>query len=325
MIAGLAFRGGEQKVVLIDATCLKAHRTASRLRAKKRGPDDRRGRLIGRTWGGLNAKLHPSRIRMADRRPGLRCRMVAGSVERHRPRFLRPGQEVPRQVGPRRQAQMQAPQPDRDQVRQTEGLAPRRHPARDRCLKVILSAPAVQSRRLGRKQCGRAAIGPPLPQPRHRGVRKRSGPERTPVRRKRRSARCVTEPSSRLAQNAGTSAQGQGRDIRRLARGPGLGVPDRQQRIADVAQEMQVARCVPGVRACAHRSGPSPRAPLPANTEHAGALPSATRHWPIRPTPGLISARPRRRTPASRNVQVVLQDHPASAPRDFRWRARLPI
>ena len=32
-------------------------------------PDDRRGRLIGRTKGGLNTRLH-ARRRVADRRPG---------------------------------------------------------------------------------------------------------------------------------------------------------------------------------------------------------------------------------------------------------------
>ncbi len=43
---------------MIDATYLKAHRTASSLRAKKGGLDDQCGRLIGRTKGGLNTKLH---------------------------------------------------------------------------------------------------------------------------------------------------------------------------------------------------------------------------------------------------------------------------
>ncbi len=39
---------------MIDATHLKAHRTASSLGVKKGG----RGRLIGRTKGGMNTKLH---------------------------------------------------------------------------------------------------------------------------------------------------------------------------------------------------------------------------------------------------------------------------
>lgn len=42
---------------MTNATYLKAHRTALSLRAKK-GADDQRGRLIGRTKDGLNTKLH---------------------------------------------------------------------------------------------------------------------------------------------------------------------------------------------------------------------------------------------------------------------------
>ena len=37
MMVGRASAGGEEKVVMIDATYLKAHRTASSLRAKKGG------------------------------------------------------------------------------------------------------------------------------------------------------------------------------------------------------------------------------------------------------------------------------------------------
>jgi len=37
MMEGLASEGGEQKTIMIDATYLKAHRTASSLRAKKGG------------------------------------------------------------------------------------------------------------------------------------------------------------------------------------------------------------------------------------------------------------------------------------------------
>jgi hypothetical protein len=35
MTVRLTFDGGDEKVVMIGATCLKAHRTASSLRAKK--------------------------------------------------------------------------------------------------------------------------------------------------------------------------------------------------------------------------------------------------------------------------------------------------
>jgi hypothetical protein len=58
MMEGLASKGTEQKTIMIDATYLKAHRTASSLRAKKEGADDQRGRLIGRIKGGLNTKLY---------------------------------------------------------------------------------------------------------------------------------------------------------------------------------------------------------------------------------------------------------------------------
>ena len=37
MMEGLASKGTEQKTIMIDATYLKAHRTASSLRAKKGG------------------------------------------------------------------------------------------------------------------------------------------------------------------------------------------------------------------------------------------------------------------------------------------------
>ncbi len=54
MMIGLAAEHCEQTTVMIDATYLKAHRTASSLGVKKGG----RGRLSGRTKGGMNTKLH---------------------------------------------------------------------------------------------------------------------------------------------------------------------------------------------------------------------------------------------------------------------------
>ncbi|GAB5463330.1 MAG: hypothetical protein HoeaKO_34210 [Hoeflea alexandrii] len=54
MMVGLAAEHGEEKTVMIDATYLKAHRTATSMAVKKGG----RGRLIGRTKGGMNTKLH---------------------------------------------------------------------------------------------------------------------------------------------------------------------------------------------------------------------------------------------------------------------------
>lgn len=54
MMAGLAAGHGEEKNVTIDAAYLKAHRTAASMCLKKGG----RGRLIGRTKGGMKSKLH---------------------------------------------------------------------------------------------------------------------------------------------------------------------------------------------------------------------------------------------------------------------------
>ncbi len=53
-MTGLAADSARSKTIMLDATYLKAHRTASSLRAKKR----ERGRQIGRTKGGMNTKLH---------------------------------------------------------------------------------------------------------------------------------------------------------------------------------------------------------------------------------------------------------------------------
>jgi transposase len=58
MIEGLASKAAVPKTVMIDATYLKAHRTATCLRSKKGGAGDQRGRLIGRTKGGMNTRLH---------------------------------------------------------------------------------------------------------------------------------------------------------------------------------------------------------------------------------------------------------------------------
>ncbi len=52
-IEGLSSKSSVGKTVMMDATYLKAHRTASSLRLKRGS-----GRLIGRTKGGMNTKLH---------------------------------------------------------------------------------------------------------------------------------------------------------------------------------------------------------------------------------------------------------------------------
>ncbi|MBW6524631.1 IS5 family transposase [Sphingomonas sp. RHCKR47] len=73
MMEGLAAAGAEPQTVMIDATYLKAHRTASSLRVKK----GNLGRLIGRTKGGMNTKLHA--VADANGRP-LSFFMTAGPV-----------------------------------------------------------------------------------------------------------------------------------------------------------------------------------------------------------------------------------------------------
>ena len=52
IMTGLAAETPDNQKISIDATYLKAHRTASSLRLKKRG----RGGLIGRTKGGMNPR-----------------------------------------------------------------------------------------------------------------------------------------------------------------------------------------------------------------------------------------------------------------------------
>ncbi|MEX0368789.1 MAG: IS5 family transposase [Ruegeria sp.] len=71
MLLELADQGGRTDTLMIDATHLKTHRTASSLGVEKGG----RGRLIGRTKGGMNSKLHA--VTDAAGRP-LRMFLTAG-------------------------------------------------------------------------------------------------------------------------------------------------------------------------------------------------------------------------------------------------------
>ncbi len=73
MMEGLSSVQTERRTIMIDATYLKAHRTASSLRVKKGGL----GRLIGRTKGGMNTKLHA--VTDANGRP-ISLFMTAGQV-----------------------------------------------------------------------------------------------------------------------------------------------------------------------------------------------------------------------------------------------------
>lgn len=76
MMVGLAAEHVEKKTIMIDATYLKAHRTATSMGAKKGGR-----RQIGKTKGGMNTKAWTSsRNRSVDnddkikRHPSTNCR-----------------------------------------------------------------------------------------------------------------------------------------------------------------------------------------------------------------------------------------------------------
>jgi len=73
MMEGLSGAQTERRTVMIDATYLKTHRTASSLTVKKVGL----GRLIGRTKGGMNTKFHA--VTDANGRP-ISLFMTAGQV-----------------------------------------------------------------------------------------------------------------------------------------------------------------------------------------------------------------------------------------------------
>jgi len=109
------------------------------------------GRLIGRTKGGMNTRLHA--LADANGRP-LSFFMTAGQVGDYTgaaallddlPKAqwllgdhgydadwfrdaLHPRPPIPQRAGRIRQAPLPAPQPHRDHVRPPQGLAPRRHP-----------------------------------------------------------------------------------------------------------------------------------------------------------------------------------------------------
>ena len=67
MMEGLASGGGEEKVVMIDATYLKAHRTASSLRAKKGGLTISAGARSGAQKAGGTPSCMPSPTRRVVR------------------------------------------------------------------------------------------------------------------------------------------------------------------------------------------------------------------------------------------------------------------
>ncbi|GBQ63706.1 transposase [Komagataeibacter swingsii DSM 16373] len=145
-----------RKTVIIDATYLKARRTASSLQVKKHA-----GRLICCTKGGTNTKLHA--ITDANGRP-LSFFMTAGHVSDYiaaaalldelpkaqwlladrgydadwfrdalQEKGIKPcisGRKIPEQGRQIRQAPLQTAQPHRDHIRTPQGLAPRCDPLR---------------------------------------------------------------------------------------------------------------------------------------------------------------------------------------------------
>ena len=75
----------------------------------------------------VGAVLFSTWARLADRRPGLRRRLVSGGAARQGNTALHPRPEVARQTRLVRQASLETAQPHRDHVRRTKGLATRRH------------------------------------------------------------------------------------------------------------------------------------------------------------------------------------------------------
>ena len=65
MMEGLASEGGEKKVVMIDATYLKAHRTALSLRVKKGGVTTGAAASLGERRVGCTPSGTPWRMPMA--------------------------------------------------------------------------------------------------------------------------------------------------------------------------------------------------------------------------------------------------------------------
>src|SRR6056297_1270533 len=156
MMAGLAANHGEQKTVMIDATYLKAHRTATSMgvkrgawapdRAHQRWHEHQAARYLRQPRasarplrdGGTSERLHRrarssgrlAECGMAARGSRLRRRLVQRSIERQGDTRLYPRQETAEEAGEVRQTPLQTPQPDRDHVWQAERLAACGNPIR---------------------------------------------------------------------------------------------------------------------------------------------------------------------------------------------------
>ena len=80
IMEGLAAEAAERKTIMIDATCLKAHRTASSLRAKKGG--QRQARASDRADKGRSERPGLHAVTDAKGRP-IRLFMTAGQVSEY--------------------------------------------------------------------------------------------------------------------------------------------------------------------------------------------------------------------------------------------------
>ncbi len=155
MMEGLAAAGAEPRTVMIDATNLKAHRTASSLRVKKGSrPADRPHQGHEHQAARRHRCQRSDSQLLNDRRPGqrlyrrysparrsaqgavdagrpwIRCRLVQGCPSGKGHNALHPGPNIASRTDQIRQAPLQKPQPHRDHVRTAQKLVPRRHPLR---------------------------------------------------------------------------------------------------------------------------------------------------------------------------------------------------
>jgi transposase len=115
MMEGLAAASATPKTIMIDATYLKAHRTASSLRVK-RGP-----------WAPDRTHQRGHEHQAARRH---RRRLVQGRPSDKGHNALHSGPKISDHARQIRQAPLPKPEPYRDYVPSSEGLAPRRHPLR---------------------------------------------------------------------------------------------------------------------------------------------------------------------------------------------------
>ena len=150
MMEGLAAASATPKTIMIDATYLKAHRTASSLRVK-------RGRRAGHQphqrgheheASRRHRRQRPPAELLHDRWPGQRLHRRCSAARRPAKgaEALHSSTKIQKHSHQIRQAPLPKPQPHRDHVRPPESLAPRRHPLRsmpNRLFSVIALAATV--------------------------------------------------------------------------------------------------------------------------------------------------------------------------------------